>query len=73
MEFIRCDRCKKEIPYKDSWTRLEMSTLTREHVEGSDNVIRTMFNEVDLCDDCVEGLYVYLQRKVDNYADLVKM
>ena len=71
MEFVRCDRCKKEIPYKESWTRLEMSTLCR--LNDLDGVSRTRLNEVDLCDECVDGLTVYLQRKVDNYADLVKM
>lgn len=71
MEFVRCDRCKKEIPYKNSWARLEMSTLCR--LNDLDDVSRTRLNEVDLCDECLDGLSVYLQRKVDNYADLVKM
>ena len=70
MEFVRCDRCKKEIPYKESWTRLDVSTL---HKNGLGKAVTTSNLEVDLCKDCTEGFYVYLQRKVDNYADLVKM
>lgn len=70
MEFVRCDRCKKEIPYKESWTRLDVSTL---HRNGLGKTVTTSNLEVDLCKDCAEGLYVYLQRKVESYADLVKM
>lgn len=59
MTFIRCDRCKKEIPYDG------VSYTLKINGEGESRTI-------DLCSSCLKGLNLYLQRKVNNYADLTK-
>lgn len=70
MTFIRCDRCKAEIPYMEKSHTMSIDSFDRANEAKN---MRYSHRSVDLCDKCMKGIDMYLQRKVDNYADLMKL
>jgi hypothetical protein len=71
MIFVRCDRCKKEIPFVGSFYKVKIQEeFTDGRVELNDESSPDRI--VHLCRDCLGGLNLYLQKKVESYADLTK-
>ena len=70
MTFVRCDRCKAEIPYNEKSVSIEIHEYDRTNEAKN---MRFSHRSIDLCESCMKGIDMYLQRKVDNYADLMKI
>ena len=66
MRFIRCDRCKNEIPFEGEFYQMEIVSYFQNKIPGDTNRI------VDLCPNCMKGMNLYLQKKIENYSDLTK-
>lgn len=66
MTFVKCDRCKKEIQFESEFYRMEIVSFFSDRIPGDSNRI------VDLCPDCMKGMNLYLQRKIESYSDLTK-
>ena len=69
MTYVKCDRCGKEVGFYNRYVKLEM---TETFIGNQLRSIPDTEREVDLCMDCIKGLNLYLQRKVNSYSDLSK-
>lgn len=72
MIFVRCDRCQKEIPFSEKFHRIK---VMENKVDGGIGYILHGQGDgriIELCDRCMSGINLYLQGKINSYADLTR-